>query len=77
MMTATTLHNASTDDIVQSQFLKFRAWHSRASFCASSDDIIRTLGIVKSSVANGELDAVIEAASVKVRERFGKSLKTK
>ena len=40
--------------------------------CASADDLIRTLGIVKSSVANGELDSVIEAASVKVRERFGK-----
>ena len=39
---------------------------------ASADDLLKTLGIVKSGVANGELDAVIEAASVKVRERFGK-----
>ena len=40
--------------------------------CASADELIRTLGIVTSSVANGELDAVIDAASEKVRERFGK-----
>ena len=40
--------------------------------CASADDLVKTFGIVKSSVANGELDAVIEVASVKVRERFGK-----
>jgi len=39
---------------------------------ASADDLVKTLAIVKSSVANGELDSVIEAASVKVRERFGK-----
>ena len=39
---------------------------------ASAYDLLKTLAIVKSSVANGELDAVIEAASVKVRERFGK-----
>ena len=39
---------------------------------ASHDDLVKTLAIVKSSVANGELDSVIEAASVKVRERFGK-----
>ena len=38
---------------------------------ASADDLVKTLAIVKSSVANGELDSVIEAASVKVRERFG------
>ena len=40
--------------------------------CASQDDLIKTLLLVKSAVASGELDAVIEAASVKVRERFGK-----
>ena len=40
--------------------------------CASADDLLKTLGIVKTAVANGELDSVIEAASVKVRERFGK-----
>ena len=40
--------------------------------CASADDLLKTLGIVKTAVASGELDAVIEAASVKVRERFGK-----
>ena len=39
---------------------------------ASSDDLVKALAIVMSSVANGELDSVIEAASVKVRERFGK-----
>ena len=39
---------------------------------ASADDLLKTLGIVKAAVANGELDSVIEAASVKVRERFGK-----
>ena len=39
---------------------------------ASSDDLVKTLGIVKTAVASGELDSVIEAASVKVRERFGK-----
>jgi len=39
---------------------------------ASADDLLKTLGIVRTSVANGELDTVIEAASVKVRERFGK-----
>jgi len=39
---------------------------------ASADDLLKTLGIVKTAVASGELDAVIEAASVKVRERFGK-----
>ena len=39
---------------------------------ASSDDLLKTLGIVKTAVASGELDSVIEAASVKVRERFGK-----
>ena len=39
---------------------------------ASADDLLKTLGIVKSAVANGELDSVIEAASVKVRDRFGK-----
>ena len=39
---------------------------------ASADDLVKTLGIVRTCVANGELDSVIEAASVKVRERFGK-----
>jgi len=39
---------------------------------ASADDLLKTLGIVKTAVASGELDSVIEAASVKVRERFGK-----
>lgn len=39
---------------------------------SSQDELIKTLNIVKSSVASGELDSVIEAASVKVRERFGK-----
>ena len=39
---------------------------------ASQDDLVKTLNIVKTAVASGELDAVIEAASVKVRERFGK-----
>ena len=39
---------------------------------ASSDDLVKTLGIVRTCVASGELDSVIEAASVKVRERFGK-----
>ena len=39
---------------------------------ASADDLVKTLGIVRTCVASGELDAVIEAASVKVRERFGK-----
>jgi len=40
--------------------------------CTSADDLLKVLAMVKSSVASGELDAVIEAASVKVRERFGK-----
>jgi len=40
--------------------------------CAGPDDLLKNLGIVKTAVANGELDSVIEAASVKVRERFGK-----
>ena len=39
---------------------------------ASLDELIKTLSLVKSSVASGELDSVIEAASVKVRERFVK-----
>ena len=39
---------------------------------ASADELLKTLGIVRTCVANGELDTVIEAASVKVRERFGK-----
>ena len=40
--------------------------------CSGQDELIKTLLLVKSAVASGELDAVIEAASVKVRERFGK-----
>ena len=39
---------------------------------ASLDDLIKTLFLVRTIVTNGELDSVIEAASVKVRERFGK-----
>jgi len=39
---------------------------------ASSEDLVKTLAIVRISVASGELDSVIEAASVKVRARFGK-----
>ena len=40
--------------------------------CAGPDDLVKTLGIARTCVANGELDSVIEAASVKVRDRFGK-----
>ena len=40
--------------------------------CVSQDELVKTLSIVRTCVANGELDSVIEAASVKVRERFGK-----
>jgi hypothetical protein len=40
--------------------------------CTSAEDLFKTLAMVKSSVASGELDSVIEAASVKVRERFVK-----
>lgn len=40
--------------------------------CSSQDDLVKTLAIVRTCVTNGELDSVIEAASVKVRERFGK-----
>jgi hypothetical protein len=40
--------------------------------CVSQDDLVKTLAIVRTCVANGELDSVIEAASVKVRERFRK-----
>ena len=39
---------------------------------ASHDDLVKTLFLVRTIVTNGELDSVIEAASVKVRERFGK-----
>jgi len=39
---------------------------------ASAEDLVKTLGIVRTCVANGELDSLIEAAGVKVRERFGK-----
>ena len=40
--------------------------------CASSYDLVNTSTIIKSFVENGEIDSVIDAASVKVRERFGK-----
>ena len=36
----------------------------------SGDELIKVLELVKTSVNNGELDAAIEVASVKVRERF-------
>ncbi len=39
---------------------------------AGQDDLIKALVVVKIIVASGELDSVIEAASVKVRERFRK-----
>ena len=39
---------------------------------ASHDDLVKTLFLVRTIVTNGELDSVIEAASVNVRERFGK-----
>ena len=39
---------------------------------ASHDDLVKTLFLVRTIVSSGELDTVIEAASVKVRERFGK-----
>ena len=39
---------------------------------ASHDDLVKTLFLVRTIVTSGELDAVIEDASVKVRERFGK-----
>ena len=38
----------------------------------SGDELIKVLELVKTSVNNGELDAAIEVASVKVRERFKK-----
>ena len=38
--------------------------------CVSHDDLVKTLGIVRTCVANGELDSVIEAASERV-EREG------
>ena len=38
----------------------------------SGDELIKVLELVTTSVNNGELDAAIEAASVKVRERFKK-----
>ena len=40
--------------------------------CSDQDDLLKTLVVVKTCVMSGELDAVIEAASLKVRERFGK-----
>jgi hypothetical protein len=40
--------------------------------CASSDDPVNTLTMVKSSEENAEIDSLTDAASVKVRERFGK-----
>ena len=39
---------------------------------ASHDDLVKTLFLVRTIVSSGELDAVIEAASVTVRERCGK-----
>ena len=39
---------------------------------ASHDDLVKTLFLVRTIVSSGELDAVIESASVKVRERFEK-----
>ena len=39
---------------------------------ASHDDLVKTLFLVRTIVTSGELDTLIEAASVKVRERFGK-----
>ena len=38
----------------------------------SGDELIKVLELVKTSVNTGELDAAIEVASVKVRERFKK-----
>ena len=38
----------------------------------SGDELIKVLELVKTSVNNGELDAAIEVASAKVRERFKK-----
>ena len=38
----------------------------------SGDELIKVLELVKTSVNNGELDAAIEVASVKVCERFKK-----
>ena len=38
--------------------------------CASNADLVNTLTIVKSSEENGEIDSVIDAASVRVRKRF-------
>jgi len=40
--------------------------------CASLQDVHDALQLVKTAVAAGELDAQIEAASVKLREGFGK-----
>jgi len=40
--------------------------------CSNLDDLVKTLLLVKSCVLGGELDAAIESASVKVRERFRK-----
>jgi hypothetical protein len=39
---------------------------------ASEKDLVPTLEAVKTIAANGELDAAIEAASIKLREGFGK-----
>ena len=41
--------------------------------CASSDDLVNSLTIVKISEENGEIDSLIDAASVRVRKRFGSS----
>lgn len=40
--------------------------------CSDQDELVKTLLLVKNCVFGGELDAVIEAASLKVKERFGK-----
>lgn len=39
---------------------------------ASEKELVPTLEAVKTIAANGELDAAIEAASIKLREGFGK-----
>ena len=39
---------------------------------ATVDDLVPTLELVKKAVEAGELDAQIEAASIKLREGFGK-----
>ena len=39
---------------------------------ATMDDLVPTLELVKKAVEAGELDAQVEAASIKLREGFGK-----